>query len=484
MSKEGARLGLKAAFALATLGYFLYFNLNSLWTRFAADDMMNMASYWRLKPLRMLLDPFMPWHGAYRPFAAFYYLPLLGTFGLNPLPFHAAMFALLLANVYLTYRFARLAGCGELPAGIAALLVSYHAGLSVVYYSTAFIYDVLCFTFFMGALLCYLGARSQGRLLRRGETALLLPLFLFALDSKEMALTLPLILVAYELIFHPLTSWKPADRLNWLRGPGRVVLYCAALNLVYLYGKAFGPDPMMASAAYRPQLSVHRFFAFEVAAMNDLFLSPDGFTWRGVVALWIVTGYLAFRRRRPVLRFSWAFLMLTPIPLALLEGRSGGCLYIPYAGWAVFTSVLLVDFAGAVARLLAGEPIFRLAGSRALLALVIGAALFCWARENHRQRQFVQVGMDDLGRVTGLTLDKMRALNPHVKPGSHVAFRHDPFPDWDMLFIGELWFRDRTLQFHLLNKVPLPPEELARMTVFDFQGDRIVQLTSDGLSRP
>ena len=158
----------KLAFVLLTLTYFVCFNWDGLWAQFAADDMMNMAFYWRLAPIRILLDLFMPWRGAYRPIASFFYLPLLQCFGLNPVPYHAAMLGILLGNLYLVYRFAWRIGCAELQAGLATLTVAYHAGLSVLYYSTAFIYDVLCFSFYMSAFLCYARVRAQGRLLRGG----------------------------------------------------------------------------------------------------------------------------------------------------------------------------------------------------------------------------------------------------------------------------------------------------------------------------
>jgi len=64
-----------------------------------------------------------------------------------------------------------------------------------------------------------------------------------------------------------------------------------------------------------------------------------------------------------------------------------------------------------------------------------------------------------------------------VKAHSDVAFLNDPFDGWDMLFIAELWFRDRSLRFHLQRKVPLSAEELSRMTVFDFQNGRLVQVS-------
>ena len=297
----------KPAFALLTLVYFLYFNWNGLWARFGADDMQNMVGCWRPAPVRLLLDALLPWHGAYRPMAGLFYLPLLHFFGLNPMPYHAVMLAILLGNLYLMYRFARRVGCAELQAGIATLLVAYHAGLSMLYYNTAFVYDVLCFSFYIGAFLCYARVRAQGRLLRASETALVLGLYLCALDSKEMALTLPIALLAYEWIYHPEdgrpAAWTPSGIARWLRGPGRVMLYCAVLNLVYLDGKAFGPNALMNSPAYRPELSLHRVFAFERTAMGDLLLSWETFDWRGVVAVWVLLAWLAWRRRRPVLRF-------------------------------------------------------------------------------------------------------------------------------------------------------------------------------------
>jgi len=472
----------KPAFALLTLSYFLYFNWDGLWARFAADDMMNMVSLWRPKPIRLLLDLFMPWRGPYRPMAGLFYLPLLKCFGLNPIPYHAVMLGILLGNLYLLYRFARRIGCGELQAGLATLIVAYHAGLSMLYYSTAFIYDVLCFSFYMGAFLCYARVRAQGRLLRGRETALVMGLYLCALDSKEMALTLPIVLLAYEWFYHTgngrPAAWTPRGIAGWLRGPGRVMLYCVALNLVYLYGKAFGPDAMLQAQGYRAELSLHRLFAFEKTAMGDLFLSWETFDWRGVVAVWVVLAYLAWRRQRPVLRFCWMFLMFTPLPLAVLEGRGAACLYIPLAGWAVFAAVVLTDIAGAAARFLVEEPIVRRAGYAGLFAAILGTSFFFWAKQNnYLKRTFVRDAMADLGRQTGATIQQLRALNPRVKSGTQVAFLNDPFDGWDMSFIAELWFRDKSLRFHLQRKTPLPPEELAKMTVFDFQDGRLVQVT-------
>jgi hypothetical protein len=145
----------------------------------------------------------------------------------------------------------------------------------------------------------------------------------------------------------------------------------------------------------------------------------------------------------------------------------------------VFAAVVLTDVAGAVARFLAEEPLFRRAGYAGLFAAILCTSFFFWAKKNdYLRREFVRVAMADLGRPTADAIQQLRALNPHLKSNTDVVFLHDPFDGWDMSFIAELWFRDKTLRFHLQSKVPLSPEDLAKMTVFDFQDGRLVQVTA------
>jgi hypothetical protein len=46
-----------------------------------------------------------------------------------------------------------------------------------------------------------------------------------------------------------------------------------------------------------------------------------------------------------------------------------------------------------------------------------------------------------------------------------------------MLFVAELWFRDRSLHIHVAREGELTPQELAKIdAVFTFQGAQLVQL--------
>ena len=462
----------RLAFAAFLLAYFLYFTYDGLRVHFALDDLGNMGHYYRGGPLALAVSQFTVWHGDYRPMGGLFYVPILTFAGLNPLPYQAALLAILLANVYLVYRFALRLGCGELAAGLAALVVCYHAGLHNLYYNAAFVYDALCCFFYLAAFLYYLRIRQAGGVPRTRQIALFLALYLCALNSKEMAVTLPLMMLVYEWIYH-----RPAAIKAWIFGPARLVLYGAAFAALDVYGKLFGPDAMVNAEAYHPVFALRRVRDFQRLSLGDL-LFGWGSGWGGILLLWAVLAYLAWRRDRPVLRFLWWFMLLTPLPIEFLIGKSQACLYIPMIGWAIFGSVVFVDLASALARVLEAEPWGRRLGRGGIVALLTAVAIFCWARQNRQyKRTHAEPVMAALGHESWDAIQQFRALNPHVRPGSKVAFLDDPFHSWDMLFLAELWFRDRSVDIHVERHGPLTPEELAKVDyIFTFRNGKLVEL--------
>ena len=467
---------------LFPLTWFLYFSRDVLGVHFAPDDMMNVGNfYWTPGLWRLFYSQFPIWRGYYRPMGGLFYLPILSVWGLNPAPYHVALSLVLAVNVWLVYRLARLLGAGEWAAGLAALVACYHAGLGNLYYNTAFVYDALCGCFFLAALVYCCGIRGRGRLLSAGQKAMFAVLVVCALNSKEMALTLPAVVVAYEWIYHPPASWRLRTVATWLRGGGSAALIAACLALLDLYGKIFGHDALTGMEGYRPVFTWQRYLAYQKTFLGDAAFWHAG--GAGVLAFWAVVSYLAWRPgARPVLRFCWAWLVFTPLPIEFLPGKSQACLYIPMLGLAVFAAVIFADLVGALAGALAGEPLFRhLFRNRArpvLAAGLIAAGLFYWGRENRRcQQLLVKPVMAALGAQTWQVIQQFRALNPHVRPHSHVVFLNDPFTEWDMLFIADLWFRDRSVTVHLQRLTPLPPSALASVdAVFDYRDGRLLRI--------
>jgi hypothetical protein len=455
------------AIAAAVAIYCVAMSWDRVTTYFAADDMMNLGNYFRLGPWTALESQLLLWEGFYRPMGTVFYLPLYHWFGLNPIPFQITIVAILAVNSLLLFRLGKALGASELIAGVAALVAAYHAGLTSLQYNTDMIYDVLCFLFFVGGLLFYVSIRAQGRRLRWYEAAVFLLLYLCALNSKEMALTMPLVVAAYELCYQ--SAGKRSSIL---------AAVTAAMAAASLYGKKFGVERLLDSAAYHPVFTLQRFVNFQKGSLHDLFAHAVTPGWRGVVIVWAVVTYLAWRRDRPLLRFLWVYMLVTPLPIAFLAERLQGNLYVPLAGWAIFASTIFVDLTQAGAAFLAKEPLLRRLGQNGAFALIIGCSLLLWiSRMRYLKVTEVRPAAAMQGVVTAKVIGELRELNPHVAPHSQIIFLNDPFTDWDMDFIGMLWFGDRSIQVYNQRTDRLSEGEIERMDhVFEFRDGKLVQL--------
>src|ERR1035437_2454054 len=148
--------------------------------------MMNLYGAW-----------FRPLAVSRRPLGDLFYRVLFAAAGLNPLPYRIACYALLCANLSLLFILCRKLSSSREVAALACLLGAYHAHLADLYYSTDTVYDLLCFLFYFLALICYAEVCSRAWPWR----TLVLTLYLVALGAKEMAVTLPVFLALYDLIY-------------------------------------------------------------------------------------------------------------------------------------------------------------------------------------------------------------------------------------------------------------------------------------------
>ena len=395
-------------FALLLAAYFLYFAWDGMSAPIAVDTFANIYGYWKQGAPWLLGAQLQLWGGNYRPLGGLFYLALFHFFDLNPLPYHLVMALIVLANAYWVYVFARILGCTELVSAMAALIACYHVGLRDIYYNTSFIYDVLCFFFYFAAFLYYARIRRRGQLLRGWQLALFLGLYICALNSKEMAVTLPLVLGVYECMYHgrPEFSWR--GTLGWLRGSGRAAILAGVLTLLYIYGKTFGPDAMANSSGYHPVFSWKRFMDFQYGELSDI-LPGWTFSLAGVLTIWLLLVYLSWRKPRPELRFCCIFIALAPLPIEFLEARRGACLYVPLAAWAVFGSVIFMDVTHVVAVFMARERWFLHVRAATLEVVVFAAGVCFWAVTN-RARQVADV-LPAMMKVGGAATDVIRQLN-------------------------------------------------------------------------
>jgi hypothetical protein len=473
----------KIALAIPFVVYFFLVSWDTVKAHFAPDEMFAIYWYWHPPPLRLLYSQFFLWGGYLRPVGGLFYLPIYLLFGLNPVPYHVVLLLLLLSGVYLMYRFARALGCAELPAAMVALVACYHGGMGNLYYNSVFVFDVLCGLFYFWALAYYARIRSTGRLLSGGQTVAFLGLYLCALNAKEMAVTMPVMLLAYECLYHRPPGWPWKGLFRWLCGPGLVVCYAGLMNLVFIYGKRFGADGLMngPSSAYQPVLSLARIADFQQRYIGDVFYHLPRFEGLATLLIWLAVTWLAWRSHRPLLRFCWIYILVTPLPIEFLEGRDQACLYVCMAGWAVLAAELVTYWlTGLAAAAVEADPQCRRLGRERVRTWMAVAVMLLYALASWRFKQTVIAPtMPALGQQTYDVLAEFRAQNPRVPPGATVVFLDDPWANagFDMSFIAELWFRDRRTRVLLNQATPLSPQEIAKASaVFTWKDGKLIRV--------
>lgn len=285
--------------------WFLYFAHGGLQASLSGDDLMNLYGYLQKPVPTLLLDTLRFWSTAYRPLGAFFYVPLYKMFAMDPLPYRIACFAILGLNLVLLYHFcARLTNSREI-AFLATFLASYHAWFVDLYYSAGTVYDLLCYSLYMSTFLVYVGIRTRGHTPGPRDLIGIGFLYVLALDAKEMAVSLRLFLLLYEIIFH--TAGLRSPRV-WLTRDSRTVWITGVITLIYLAGKLTGPGSLIENPAYALTISPGRFLHTFHLYLNPLLYQEHWFRDSNTVQLLIGILILAAWRRSRVLLFAWFWL--------------------------------------------------------------------------------------------------------------------------------------------------------------------------------
>jgi hypothetical protein len=103
-----------------------------------------------------------------------------------------------------------------------------------------------------------------------------LALYISALNSKEMAVTLPLIVLIYEVLKCPrFGELKQFVRRNWRFAVPALI--AGLLTVPYIYAKTQGSKALARLSAYRPSFSWHGFTTSNAHFVDELFyLSGSG----------------------------------------------------------------------------------------------------------------------------------------------------------------------------------------------------------------
>jgi hypothetical protein len=409
--------------ALFLVAYFFWFAGGGLWARFTGDDLMNLNFHLTPSFARLVLSNLTYWTTAYRPLGGILYVAIYRLAGFHPMPFRIVCFALLLLNLWLLYRVClRLTERREV-ALLATLLVSYHAWLVNLYYSTGTIYELLCFAFYCAAFDYYVGIRQSGKTLRLRQWAGFLALYICALDSKELAVTLPLCILCYELIWHRLKGGVPGVSIT------------ALVTLPYVIGKLTGPDSLAANPMYRPAISAARYLHTFHLYLNVLFCQDHFFRDANTILLVLAMLALALWRRSRPLLFAWCFTLFSVLPFIFVPHYSGFFLYLPMVGWALYAATGLEMLRGRFAKTMPSAVLF--------LAVALALAPL-HARESRKTMKVFS--STDLPATEMIT--QLQRVQPSVPRGAHLFFESDPFPakTFSLVFLVRLFYHDLTVE--------------------------------------
>jgi tetratricopeptide (TPR) repeat protein len=289
----------------------------------------------------------------YRPIFLFWLWIVRHLFGPAPGWFHLSAILLHIAAIALAYQLARKLLRDEVAAAITCVLFATHPTKmeSVAWIAAAT--ESLVAVFLFGAVLSYIQARDRGKNYR-AWMYLSLVCFLLALFTKETAVVLPIILVAYEVLFPRFENSRVRGasirilpfvlgecaffviRSFVLHGAGDQTIPQSPVQMLMVLPLAFWIYmkqllwPVVLSAFYNP---VH------VDSFSQVnFIVPV----LGVVLLGV--GFLYVARHNAVLKFAaaWYFLVLAPVAAGFywiqLHDRH---LYLPSFGAALIASVAI-----------------------------------------------------------------------------------------------------------------------------------------------
>ena len=470
---EPLRRWADAAATLAVAIFFISVSWRAIYAHFSPDEMMNIYWYWEPGAWRVAWTNLLFWRKIIRPMGGIYYLPLFHMFGFNPWPYNVARLAILLCVSALLFRLAvRLTG-SLAAAMLAVMVITYHPELLSLTHNGSFIYDILCAGFYFAALLFYLNCRASSSRLTPLQGLAFLALYLCALNSKEMAVSLPVMVCAFELLEASRgasSSATIARRFLTHAGP---LAASIAITILFITFKTYGPNGLAQIDVYRPVFTWTRYAESSQQFLNTISCTSLFRTW-SVLAVWALLLYIGVRKQNRRLLLLLVWVVVTPLPLNFIPPHGPGCIYLPLAGWGLIAAMAAESMARPIAR----EPLFAWLPERAAVVPLLAAALLFYANATSLRRDRMARDWFRNGEKTWNVIEQFRNLPFRPPHGSRIVFVNDPFPEgWDTYFIAKLWWKDRGLPLYLQNQQHLPASELDGMDyVFDFPKGRLTRM--------
>jgi hypothetical protein len=448
--ERGRRL-LRVGCPVLLAAYFAAFAADGLHAYFTADDggcLLHMHEYWEHSAGDMAVSALRVVTPAFRPMGGIYYFVLYSLAGFHPLPFRAVCLGLMLCNLTIAFALLRRLSGSIAASFIGCVLFAHHPALLWLYYSSATIDEILCFLFYYSALLLYVRWRQSGAEIRSWRrVAVLLALTAAALDSKEMAMTLPAALFLFELIYFP------QGRRSWRGIAATTVLVVPAIAAKVLTHNPLGDDPHYAIRSAGSALDAMRGF-LSALLYCDLYGGNAALLFLLCAA---VAGVAFVVRSRPM-AFGLGLLITSLSPVLVIGPRGGYMLYLPLVGWALVVGSTLIELGGRLRRRLRLHARLGYVGIGAAAAIIAVAH----ARMSAPLVQRVQREQAETRRI----VQQLRELRPRIDGDAFLLLRNDPLPSgWTLAFLTQLAYANPQAILERTNMIGEPTP--AEMSLYD-----------------
>ncbi len=453
--------------------YFFHFAGSGLRADFSQDDLMNMWRGMERSYPAHLTDIFAFWRPTpvFRPFGSLVYKVSLDLFGLNLFPLRLFCYLVICLNLFLVYALTHRLTKSRETGALAALLLAYHNNFSSLYFNNGTLYDILCFFFTLAAMLLYVQVRQADRRLNWWLLASFSLLLVLALDSKEMALAVPIFIGVYELIYHPPSSLTPRQALSWLRATAPAPVIAAIIAAVYYFGRISGPEGIASSGAYKPAITLAEYLKQTGGYLDELFYRTNWFTAPRTAAFLLILLAAAWLIRSKALRFSALFFATGILPIAFIPPRSLNAAYIPVAGLAIYCAALLVQSRDYVLQRLGhrtteGEARYGLTRANVFLFAVVA---YCLLRVQPDLGSQYNAWQKEYGVIRSV-MNQLPKLHPKMPKEGRILMVKDPFGEfnWASKFITCLVYRDPYLRVDRLPSMEKRPDA-AEIATYDFR---------------
>ena len=438
-----------AAPVALVIAWFLFLNKRAFAEQFNSDDITNLVVPFVRGFEWAIHGSVLFWTGAIRPLGGLFYLTIYQIAGYHALPFRLAAIFFLVLNLVLLYAVLRRIHPSAAFAVLALVLACYNGDLIDMYMSTGTIYDTLCLTFVLLALLCQSCEKPRWLLAALCAIA--------AVDAKEMGVSIPALLLAYELIL------RRTRLRDWHRFTA--IAATAIVSLAFLLSRLAVPNELSNHPAYKLTITADRYLETTRVYFNDL-VFHGAFTNVTAIALLLGALALALVLRNRIMVFGWVFYMVALLPMSFATPRAGYAIYVPYAGAAIFGAALLIHLRD------------RVAGRWPYLGPAVTALAVCLAAANqYGQAHYLE--QNDLGHAGGqgtvnLVANGVAQFAPAMPKGAHLLLINDPFENDEELphSVLRLRYHDRQLAITRLawkresGTLRYPPENYDHVFLF------------------